>query len=188
MKVSERKDFTLQYYSAQGVSFCSEIYGRTVDEYDAICEKALGTPTSTEQLFALKEELEKIKEKNLPVMDEEVLQLLRKFMFIIDYTQLSPVVTKLMTQAAQWQLRMPTVFEEHETIIVKKMVEFQEALKVTKPLILNDAFHFYILNLDSSSNEFDSKKNWKHIPSKWKSFKTLATWRTCQSIWNELKS
>ena len=103
---------------------------RTVDEYDAICEKALGTPKNTEQLFALKEELEKIWEKNLPVMDEEVVQLLRKFMFIVDYTQLSPVVSKLMTQAAQWCQRMPAVFEEHQGIISKKMFEFQEALKV----------------------------------------------------------
>jgi hypothetical protein len=101
-----------------------------VDEYESISEKALSTPTSTEQLFQLKEEMEKIKEKILPQMAQECKTLLGKYMFISDYMQLSPIVSKLQTQAIQWCNRMPYVMEEHSQIIEKKMLEFQEAIKV----------------------------------------------------------
>jgi len=101
-----------------------------VDEYEGISEKALSTPTSTEQLFQLKEEMDKIKEKTLPQMQQECRQLLSKYIFISDYMQLSPIVSKLQTQAIQWCNRMPYVIEEHQAIIAKKTLEFQEALKV----------------------------------------------------------
>jgi dynein heavy chain len=108
-----------------------------VDEYEAICEKALGSPTSTEQLFALKDEMEKLNEKTLPVMQHDVIQLMKKYIFIADYTQISPIVAKLQTQAVQWCNRMPAVLEEHKAIIAKKTLEFQEALKVSRTRIQN---------------------------------------------------
>lgn len=101
-----------------------------VDEYEAICEKALGTPTSTEQLFQLKEEIEKIKEKTIPVLEHDVFQYLKKYMFLSDFTQISPILSKLETQSIQWCKRMPSVFDEYAVIVAKKTLEFQEALKV----------------------------------------------------------
>lgn len=103
---------------------------RLVDEYEAISEKALSTPTSTEQLFQLKEEMDKIKEKTLPQMQHELKELLGKFLFISDYMQISPIVSKLQTQAIQWSNRISYVMEEHMSIVARKALEFKDALKV----------------------------------------------------------
>ncbi len=106
-----------------------------VDEYEAISEKALSTPTTSEQLFALKEEIEKIKEKTLPSMTQEVKQYLQRYTFIADYMQLSPILSKLQMQSIQWCNRMPYVLEEHYQIIAKKILEFQDSLKVNYNLL-----------------------------------------------------
>ncbi|CAL8097411.1 unnamed protein product [Orchesella dallaii] len=109
-----------------------------VDEYEAISEKALSTPTSTEQLFALKEEIEKIREKTLPHMTQEVRQYLGRYMFIADFMQLSPILSKLQMQSIQWCNRMPYVLEEHYQIVAKKALEFQESLKLKRMRFLEE--------------------------------------------------
>lgn len=101
-----------------------------MDDYESISEKALNTPTSADQLFALKEEIERIREKTLPKMQQDVKQYLSRYMFIADYIQLSPILSKLQMQSIQWCNRMPYVLEEHYQIVGKKTLEFQESLKV----------------------------------------------------------
>lgn len=46
--------------------------------------------------------MEKIQDKTLPRMENELKELLGKFLFISDYMQISPIVSKLQTQAIQW--------------------------------------------------------------------------------------
>ncbi len=101
-----------------------------MDKYEEISEKALSTPITTEKLFELKEEIEKIVENVLPEMENESKVLLRKFLFVADYMQVSPIVSKLQSQTIQWTNRMPYVIEEHQNIIRTKAAEFKEALKV----------------------------------------------------------
>ena len=64
-------------------------------------------------------------------MQHEVTEYVKKYVFLAEYTQLSPLISKLMSQSIQWCNRMPAVLEEHQTIIAKKSIEFQEALKVS---------------------------------------------------------
>ena len=120
-----------------GIIYTFPYFSSSVDEYESICEKALSTPTSTEQLFQLKDEIEMIREKTLPQMQHEVTEYVKKYVFLAEYTQLSPLVSKLQSQAIQWCNRMPAVLEEHQTIIAKKSIEFQEALKVNDFLHIN---------------------------------------------------
>jgi len=113
-----------------------------VDEYESISEKALSTPTSTEQLFQLKEEMDAVEEKVLPELQDKVAELLKKYIFVADYMQISPIVSKLQLQSVQWCNRMPFVLEEHRAIIEKKKLEFQDALKVN--FSIDDHYSTYL--------------------------------------------
>ncbi len=64
-------------------------------------------------------------------MQETCRELLLKFLFVADYMLISPIVCKLQTQAIQWSSKISYVIDEHYSIIAKKALEFQEALKVT---------------------------------------------------------
>ncbi|XP_035712381.1 dynein heavy chain 7, axonemal-like [Folsomia candida] len=132
---------------------------RLVDEYEAISEKALSTPTSTEQLFQLKEEMDKIKEKTLPQMQHELKELLGKFLFISDYMQISPIVSKLQTQAIQWSNRISYVMEEHMSIVARKALEFKDALKV-KRVKLQEELDSYAKQVE----EFQHFGNLEELP------------------------
>lgn len=101
-----------------------------------ISERALTTPTSTEQLYQLKEEMEKTQEKILPLLQEKCKQCMQKYMFVSDYMQISPIVTKLQTQAVQWSRKIPYVMEEHRAIIASNILEFQDSLKVSMQLYI----------------------------------------------------
>lgn len=74
--------------------------------------------------------MEAIREKTLPQMQHECKELLDKFLFVSDYMQVSPIVSKLQAQAIQWANRMPYIMEEHLKIIASKEGDLREALKV----------------------------------------------------------
>ena len=52
-------------------------------EYEAIADKALTTPTDTEHLMALKEEMAQVVEKTLPELESRIIEARHRYVYTL---------------------------------------------------------------------------------------------------------
>jgi dynein heavy chain len=100
------------------------------DDYEQIAEKALTTPSNTEQLMELKEYIEKVESDIIFTMEKRLYNSQERLSFLSDFAQFSPAEIRLNANVFMWHGRMPAIFEEHKLIVSEKRSQYEDALKV----------------------------------------------------------
>ena len=99
-------------------------------EYEKIAEKALTTPANTDHLMELKEYIEKVEEKDIFDLEQQMVESMTRLKFLIEHTTLTQSEMRLNAETFDWLSRMPSIFAEHKEIITQTRREAEEALKV----------------------------------------------------------
>jgi hypothetical protein len=108
-----------------------EFYDRLSEEYERIASRALTPPANTAELMALKSYVAEVEASTVLELEERLRQLCQSMLFLVDHTTVSPAEVKQNAAPFQWYAKMPAVFAEHQDIVQKKTVEYQNALKVS---------------------------------------------------------
>ncbi|XP_068804373.1 dynein axonemal heavy chain 7 isoform X1 [Struthio camelus] len=103
---------------------------RLCDEFERISEKALTTPSNTQELMELKSYIQKVETCDMPELEQRLVDSVHCLAFLIEYVHFSAADIRLNNNVFQWYARMPDIFEEHKKIIEEKTEQFQEGLKV----------------------------------------------------------
>ncbi|XP_064925018.1 dynein axonemal heavy chain 7 isoform X3 [Columba livia] len=103
---------------------------RLCDEFERISEKALSTPSNTQELMELKDCMQKVETCDVLELNQKVVDALSCVAFLVECVDLSPADIRLNSNIFHWYARMPDIFEEHRKIIEEKTVQFQDHLKV----------------------------------------------------------
>ncbi|XP_041374659.1 dynein heavy chain 7, axonemal-like isoform X2 [Gigantopelta aegis] len=108
------------------------------DDYEEIAEKALTTPSNTEELMELKAYIEKVQSDTIFVMEKRLMASKDRLAFLSDYAQFNPAEIRLNAQVFTWHTRMPAVFEEHVLIVSEKTNQYEEALKLRRERFIEE--------------------------------------------------
>lgn len=103
---------------------------RLRQEYAAIADKALVTPSNTEQLMELGEYIQNVKDKEISLLEERVLQARQRIMFLVNHTDVPKADIHLNSETFNWYNRMPAIFTEHDDIMTQSKREAEDSLKV----------------------------------------------------------
>lgn len=103
---------------------------RLSEEYQVMSASALAIPLDTAQLMAAAEFVRQAEGSTLALMQDRLRQVVKRLLFLSDHHALTQQEIKQNTEAFQWYLRMPQVFEEHRQMADIKTAEFQRGLKV----------------------------------------------------------
>ncbi|CAI8004188.1 Dynein heavy chain 7, axonemal [Geodia barretti] len=120
-------------------------------EYEAIADKALTTPTDTEHLMALKEEMSAATEKTLPQLETRVIEARHRVEFLLEHTTVSHSEVKLNVDTFRWLERIPPILEEHNDIITRSRKEKEDALKFRR-----DRFKAELESYEKQLKEFET--------------------------------
>ncbi|XP_053554548.1 dynein axonemal heavy chain 7 [Bombina bombina] len=99
-------------------------------EFETIAEKALSTPSNTQDLMELKAYIQKVEAQDMMDLERKLFEAKNHLIFLIDYAVFSPADIRMNNSTFQWHDRMAEIFEEHRKIICEKTVQFQEGLKL----------------------------------------------------------
>ncbi|CAH1790213.1 unnamed protein product [Owenia fusiformis] len=102
------------------------------DEYEAIAEKALTTPPTTEKLMELMAFIDNVEKVTIFQLEEQLVHAKDRLAFLVDYASFSPAEMRLNSNTFMWNGRMPAIFEEHRLIIGEKRNQYEEALKLRR--------------------------------------------------------
>lgn len=137
------------------VADCLIVYYRLCDDYEAIAEKALTTPSNTEQLMELKKYIANVESDVIFRMEKRLMDSKERLTFLSDYASFSPQEIRLNGSVFMWHGRMPAIFEEHKLIVSEKRQQYEDALKVwtmrfvclklNAPALLIHNGHFHII-------------------------------------------
>uniref|UniRef100_A0A7M4ERW8 Dynein axonemal heavy chain 7 n=1 Tax=Crocodylus porosus TaxID=8502 RepID=A0A7M4ERW8_CROPO len=103
---------------------------RLCDEFEKIAEKALTTPSNTQELMELKAYVQKVETCDMLELEQKLVDAKNCLAFLIECTNLSPADIRLNNSVFQWYARMAEIFEEHRNIIKEKIEQFQAGLKI----------------------------------------------------------
>ncbi|XP_062861638.1 dynein axonemal heavy chain 7 [Trichomycterus rosablanca] len=103
---------------------------KLIGEFEKIAEKALGTPSNTQELMDLKVYTEKVEAEEMPKVELKLMESKLRLCFLVDYVMFSLTDMRLNKQTFQWHQRMPLIFDEHRQIIKEKSALFQDGLKL----------------------------------------------------------
>lgn len=107
---------------------------RLSDEFEAIANKALTTPSSTDELMQLKVFMEQVETETIFALEKRLYQAQTRLAFLVDYATFTPSEMRLNANTFTWHSRMPAVIEEHKAIIAEKRAQYEDALKVRFPI------------------------------------------------------
>ncbi|XP_040459651.1 dynein heavy chain 7, axonemal [Falco naumanni] len=107
-----------------------DINARLCDQFERISEKALTTPSNTQELMELKDCVQKMESCDMLELDQKLSDAVNRVAFLIECVNFSPADIQLNNSVFQWYARMPDIFEEHRKIIKEKTDEFQDGLKI----------------------------------------------------------
>ncbi|XP_010562350.1 PREDICTED: dynein heavy chain 7, axonemal [Haliaeetus leucocephalus] len=107
-----------------------DINARLCDEFERISEKALTTPSNTQELMELKACMQKVETCDMLELEQKIVDAVNCVAFLIECVNFSPADIQLNSNVFQWYARMPDIFEEHKKIIKEKTDQFQDALKI----------------------------------------------------------
>ncbi|KAM9123015.1 dynein axonemal heavy chain 7 [Pangshura tecta] len=103
---------------------------RLCDEFEKISEKALTTPSNTQELMELKAYIQKVETRDMFELEQKLVDSKNYLAFLIECANFSPADIRLNNSVFQWYARMSEIFEEHRKIIKEKTEQFQEGLKI----------------------------------------------------------
>uniref|UniRef100_A0A8C3PBV6 Dynein axonemal heavy chain 7 n=1 Tax=Chrysemys picta bellii TaxID=8478 RepID=A0A8C3PBV6_CHRPI len=103
---------------------------RLCDEFEKIAEKALTTPSNTQELMELKVYIQKVETRDMFELEQKLVDSKNYLAFLIECANFSPADIRLNNSVFQWYARMSEIFEEHGKIIKEKTEQFQEGLKI----------------------------------------------------------
>ncbi|KAM9628836.1 dynein axonemal heavy chain 7 [Morphnus guianensis] len=107
-----------------------DVNARLCDEFERISEKALTTPSNTQELMELKACMQKVETCDMLELEQKIADAVNCVAFLIECVNFSPADIRLNSNVFQWYARMPDIFEEHKKIIKEKTDQFQDALKI----------------------------------------------------------
>ncbi|NXJ14869.1 DYH7 protein, partial [Odontophorus gujanensis] len=111
---------------------------RLCDEFERISEKALTTPSNTQELMELKACIQKAEKQDMLELEQKLVDALNCITFLIECVSFSPADIRLNRDVFQWYARMPDIFEEHRKIIKEKTEQFQDGLKIRREQFVED--------------------------------------------------
>ncbi|XP_063744092.1 dynein axonemal heavy chain 7 [Eleginops maclovinus] len=109
-----------------------EINTKLCNEFEKIAEKALSTPSDTQELMELKVYMSKMQTSELPLLEQRLTDSNTQLCFLMDFITLSPSDMELNTQTVQWFKRMPSIIREHRQIITEKTAQYQSGLQLRR--------------------------------------------------------
>ncbi|XP_009641827.1 dynein heavy chain 7, axonemal [Egretta garzetta] len=107
-----------------------DISMRLCGEFERISEKALTTPSNTQELMELKACMQKVETRDMLELEKKLMDAVNCVAFLIECVNFSPADIRLNSNVFQWYARMPDIFEEHRKIIKEKTDQFQDGLKI----------------------------------------------------------
>ncbi|XP_010190705.1 PREDICTED: dynein heavy chain 7, axonemal, partial [Mesitornis unicolor] len=107
-----------------------DINMRLYDEFERISEKALTTPSNTQELMELKDHVQKLETCGMLELKQKLVDAINYVTFLTKCVNFSPADIRLNSNVFQWYARMPGIFEEHRKIIEEKTNQFQDGLKI----------------------------------------------------------
>uniref|UniRef100_A0A3P8ZV56 EF-hand domain-containing protein n=1 Tax=Esox lucius TaxID=8010 RepID=A0A3P8ZV56_ESOLU len=115
-----------------------EMNKKLCDEFKKIAEKALSTPPNTQGLMELKLFVDKVKTMEMPLLERRLSESKTRLCFLVDYVKFSPVDMRLNQETFHWQIRMASIFEEHQQITEVMTEQFQSGLKLRCERFMED--------------------------------------------------
>lgn len=103
---------------------------RLANEYKVIVVKAKTPPVDTAELMELGVYMKIVEEETLAELEKKFVQVKERTSFLVDYGALSSEDLKLTVDTFSYSGQMQAVLEENKDMMVKKRLEFEEALKV----------------------------------------------------------
>ncbi|XP_078046876.1 dynein axonemal heavy chain 7-like [Augochlora pura] len=103
---------------------------RAAEEYEAIADRALGTPANTAALTELIAFVRKSVDGSLKQLEVNLYDILQHVLLLSDYHVLADAEVDANNTAFQWYHRFPDILAENEVLVATKTVEFQEALRI----------------------------------------------------------
>ncbi|NWW88000.1 DYH7 protein, partial [Rhynochetos jubatus] len=107
-----------------------DINTRLCDEFERISEKALTTPSNTQELMELKAYIQKVEMHDMLELKQKLVDAMNRVAFLIECVKFSPADVRLSSSVFQWYARMPAIFEEHRKIIEERTDQLQDGLKM----------------------------------------------------------
>jgi len=108
----------------------SAVLRRLCDEYEEIAQKALKTPANTKEMMELKAFVEKVEAETMYALEKKLVLAKTTLVFLIENTSLSSAEMQSNTDTFMWNDRLPSIIDEHRTIVAAKTIQFEEGLKV----------------------------------------------------------
>ena len=108
----------------------SAVSHRLCDEFEEIAEKALKTPANTKEMMELIAFIENVESETTYVLERKLTHAKTTLVFLIENTSLSSADMQSNTDTFMWNDRLPSIIDEHRTIVAAKRTQFEEGLKV----------------------------------------------------------
>ncbi|XP_048808316.1 dynein axonemal heavy chain 7 isoform X2 [Lagopus muta] len=141
--LAKRADNICEKIIAKILKDHQDISVRLCDEFERISEKALSTPSSTQELMELKACIQKVETQDMLELEQKLVDALNCIAFLIECVSFSPADIRLNRNVFQWYARMPDIFEEHRKIIEEKTEQFQDGLKVRREQFVEDLKSYF---------------------------------------------
>ncbi|OXB71489.1 UNVERIFIED_CONTAM: hypothetical protein H355_004791, partial [Colinus virginianus] len=136
--LAKRADNICEKITAKMLKDHQEKNVRLCDEFERISEKALTTPSNTQELMELKACIQKVETQDMLELEQKLVDALNCITFLIECVSFSPADIRLNRNVFQWYARMPDIFEEHRKIIKEKTEQFQDGLKIRREQFVED--------------------------------------------------
>uniref|UniRef100_A0A8V0Y274 Dynein axonemal heavy chain 7 n=1 Tax=Gallus gallus TaxID=9031 RepID=A0A8V0Y274_CHICK len=136
--LAKRADNICEKIIAKMLKNHQDLSVRLCDEFERISEKALSTPSSTQELMELKACIQKVETQDMLELEQKLVDALNYIAFLIECVSFSPADIRLNKNVFQWYARMPDIFEEHRKIIEEKTEQFQDGLKIRREQFVED--------------------------------------------------
>ncbi|KAM6934818.1 dynein axonemal heavy chain 7 [Xenentodon cancila] len=107
-----------------------EINKKLCKEFERISERALSTPPDTQRLMELKADIDKVVNVEIPLLEKRLADSNNQMCILMEFVTLSSKNMELNTQTNQWCKRMPSIFEEHQKILLEKEKQYKASLKI----------------------------------------------------------
>ncbi|CAL8240697.1 unnamed protein product [Merluccius merluccius] len=128
--LSRRADTLQQKLIARLLEDHRQMNKQLCDDFEGIAEKALSSPSDTQKLMELKAYVSTVEADDMPLLEQRLAESNARLCFLVDYVTLSPADITLNRVTAQWHMRMPTVFQDHQQIVAEKTEQYQAGLKL----------------------------------------------------------
>ncbi|XP_071052662.1 dynein axonemal heavy chain 7-like isoform X1 [Onthophagus taurus] len=108
------------------------------EEYEAISDRALTVPKTTEELMDVIAFVKGVRAVTLSQMEDRLRVVLKYMVFVSDHSAFTPVEMKQNNLTFWWYLHMSRMIDEHQEMVDQKILEFEELLAIRIEKFKND--------------------------------------------------